>query len=561
MAFRQSLGLVLGAAFAWALCAPPIVAAQTGQDSGAPITLELSLREAMRIAFENNLDIRVVGHARSLSQEQITTAKGRFEPYFYVGLPGPTSVNPFPGGAAFGAGTGFGGFGLADIQSPSSTALAGADTVTNTSFATLLDFQQTLRSGTRYDVSYNVGRTNTNSIFQSLNPSWDNTLGLSVVQPLLNGRGEDAAAAELLLAQANTLVSEHAFRAQIEQILLQVEGAYWELVFDERDLGVKEQSLQLATEQLARTQAQVEVGLIAPVEVTQAEVQVAARQTELIVARNALENARDELRALLRAEALPAGWDTGLDPTDEPEITVTQVDTEAAIAAALGRRAEIHQGQATIEARRVTVNASRNALQPRLDLIGQLSANGIGGDLIIRDGFPGEIIGVEPGSYGDALGQLFGFDFVSWRLGVNLTLPLGNSAAKGNYAQATINEDRARTELDRTRQQVILEVRQAARGVVAAAEAAESARKTRELAERQLEIETDRFDVGMSTNFEVLRFQNDLSGASSSELRAVIEYRLAQARLARTTGSLFENYGIHIREARADPGAARHGGR
>ncbi len=556
----SKLCTLLAAVALWALSwSPDLARAQTpAADSGDVAAqrreLRISLAEAMRIAFQNNLDIRIVGFDRSLAQERVTSAKGRFEPFFFIGIPGATGINPFPGGAAFGGGGGFGGFGFSDIQSPASTALAGADTVTSQTGATLFDFQQTLQGGMRYDVTYNVSRTDTNSIFQSLNPSWDNTLAVSIVQPLLNGRGRDAAAVDMLLAQANTVVSEHAFRSQVEAILLQVERAYWQLVFAERDLAVKESSLQLAREQLGRTEVQVEVGLIAPVQTTQAEVQVAARETELIVARNGLEDARDVLRVLLRAEALPNGWDTALEPTDEPRIEAAPVDLQAAIAAAMEKRPEIDQGQAVIEARGVEVRANQSALLPRVDLLAQVSVNGIGGDRQVRQGaFPGQIVDVIPGGYGDAIDQLFSFDFTSWRLGVNVTVPIGNSTAKGNYAQATINQDRARVVLERTKQRVILEVRQAARGVTAAAEAARSAAKTRQLAERQLEIETDRFEVGMSTNFEVLRFQDDLAVVRSGELRAVIEHRLAVAELERATGRLLDKYGIRIRSASERP--------
>ena len=524
-----------------ALLAPPgLAVAQEGAD------LELSLAEAARLAFERNLDIRVIAFDRSAASAAETSAEGRFEPLLFVGLPGTSNINPFPGGAAFGAGSGFGGFGIADIKTPASTALAGADVSTNQSVAGLVDFQQTLPFGLRYDFSYNVSRTDTNSIFQSLNPSWDNTMALSIVQPLLNGRGEEAAAAELRLARVNTEASRAAFRAQVEEVLLQVERAYWELVFASRDLEVKTSSLDLAREQLVRTQAQVEVGVMAPIEATQAEVQVAARETDLIVARNALANAEDTIRALLRADSLPNGWETTLAPSDAPVVEATDLDSAELVRAALRRRAEMARADADLEARGVEVAATKNGLQPRLDLIAQISTNGIGGDLIVRDGFPGEIVDVVPGSYGDAFSQMMSFDFVSWRVGANVTIPIGNSTAEGNHLAATIGQDRSRAEMQRLVQQITLEVRRFARGVEAAAEAVESTRKTRELAEQQLDIEQDRFEVGMSTNFEVLRFQDDLAVSRSQELRAMIEYRLALAELGRATGDLLDKYNIRI---------------
>ena len=522
----------------------PAFANATPQQEGE---LKLSLPEAVQLAFENNLDIRVVGYERSLAEARVKTARGQFEPSLFLGIPGAIGVTPFPAGGAFGGPVGFGGLGYSDQRFPVSTALAGAEVTTQRSFASLLDFQQQLGSGLRYDISYVASRTDSNSIFNSLNPAWSNTFALSIVQPLLNGRGSAATQASLLLARANTAVSRVSFVAQVEQVLLQVEQAYWELVFAERDLEVKELSRHLAMEQLERTLAQVEVGLIAPVEATQAEVQVAGRETDLIVARNTLDNSRDALRALLRADRLPSGWDTQLIATEEPTVVAAEIDVSAAIQQAQARRAELAAAQANINVRQVEVEATRNALLPRIDLVGQISANGIGGDLIVRDGFfSDEVIEVVPGGYNDAVKELFGLDFTSWSAGFNITVPLGNSTAEGNYAQATLNEDRARTEWLRAEQQVVLEVRQAARGVRAAFEAVESTGKTRELAEQQLRIETDRFDVGISTNFEVLQFQDQLAVARSQELRARIDHRRATAELERATGTLLEKYGIRV---------------
>lgn len=535
---RRMLALAMSAvlALAW-----PVAAQSPG-----PV-LELTLQEAMRLAFENNLDIRVVAYDRLFAEESVTVAEGAFEPLFTFGTPGAANFLGVPGSAAFGGATGAGGLGYSNVRQPSSTALAGADVAKNRGFAGLMNLGQTLPMGFRYDISYNISRTTTNSLFQSLNPAWDNTLAVTVSQPLMEGSGRDGTAAQLLVARANTAVSDAAFRAQVEQILLQVEQAYWDLVFAERDLEVKQSSLELARQQLERTDAQVEVGLLAPVESTQAEVQVASRETDLIVARNALEDARDDLRALMRADRLPAGWETQIRPVEDPARARLDVGLEEAMAAALESRPEVRQRQAAVAVREIEVDAGRDALQPRVDLLGQLATNGIGGDLILREGFPGEVIGVVPGGYGDAVDQLVGLDFVSWRFGVNVAIPIGNSTAEGNYAQATINEDRAVTELERTRQQVVLEVRQAWRAVRAAAEGVVSTRRTRELAERQLEIETDRFDVGMSTNFEILQFQDDLTEARSAELQAMIRQRIAETQLRRAMGMLLEQYSIQIR--------------
>lgn len=538
-------GLVAAVAALVLLALPTTGFGAPQQQGQQPATLRLSLDRALRLALEHNLDIAIINYDRRIARQNIVTQSGAFDPRIEVGIPGATAVIGQVGQTA----PAVGGFGFSGSETPASSALAGAAVNVGQGYNTQVQVFQKLDFGFSYQVGYNVNRATTNSAFTSLNPVWGNTLGFAFAQPLLKGRGKESSGAQLLLARANSSVSNENFRAQVNIILFDVVQAYWELVFAERNLVVVEQSLQLARDQLERTQAQVEVGMIAPVEETQAKVAIAQRRNDLIVARNSLENSTDNLRALLKAEALPGGWATELDATEAPEIAIEQVDIGEAIQTALANRPEIATARAQIAARQVEVNSANNALLPALDIVGGLSFNGIGGTKLVFDpgsGFPPEVIDAIPGGYGDAVGELFGLDFPTWRVGFNFSVPIGNNAAKGTYAQATLNEDKARTELERSEQQTILEVRLAVRAVSDAGELVTSTRATRELAAQQLAIEQDRFDVGMSTNFEVLTFQDDLARVQVQELRSIIDYRRARAALARVTGAIAMRYGVQI---------------
>jgi len=520
-------------------------AAPAAPQQDAP--LRLSLADALRLALEQNLDIAVIDYDRRIARERIVTELGAFDPVIGVGTPGATAMVGSPGGGFGQAAPAAGGIGYSSSETPSTSALAGADVSRAAAFATRAQVRQRFDFGLSYEAAYDVGRSTTNSTFTSLDPSWSNNLGFAVSQSLLRGRGKEASGSQLLLAQRNRTVSEENFRAQVNGILFDVVNAYWELVFAERNMQVAESSSQLAQEQLGRTRDQVEVGMLAPVEETQAQVAVAQRRNDLILARNASANAADTLRALLEAESLPGGWETELVVTEDPAVTPRPADVDAALQAALANRPEVVAAEATIAANRVQVDKARSDLLPALDLVGSLLYQGIGGDRLVRGAFPDtRIIEVIPGGYGDALSQLFGLGFGTWRIGFNFSMPIGNHAAEGNFAQATLAEDQARAELQRIRQQTILEVRQAARSVDDAGELMVSTRATRELAEQQLAIEQDRFEVGMSTNFEVLAFQDDLARAQVQELRAMIDYLRAEAALARVTGSLPDRYGIRI---------------
>ena len=520
-------------------------AAQQGQQQFPK--LQLSLDDAVKLALRQNLDIAFIDYDRDIAHQNIITAEGLFDPVVGVGTPGtPAVVGTVAGGFGQTAPP-VGGVGFSSSESPSTTALAGAPVSESQGFNTQVRFTHQFDFGFNYQFGYNIGRGTNNSTFTNLNPSWNNTLGFAFAQPLLRGRGKEASGAQLLLAKRNAEVSDHVFRTQVETILFSVVQTYWELVFAHRNLEVSQRSLQLAQEQLGRTQVQVEVGMLASIEETQAEVAVAQRRNELIIARNGLEDATDNLKVLLKAESLPGGWETVIDLTDAPEITPRQADIDEEIQSALANRPEIATARAQIAARQVEVNVTRNSMLPALDVVGGVTFVGIGGDTIVREPFPGQkIIEILPGGYGDALSALYGFGFSTWRVGFNFSMPIGNSTARGNYAQATLNEDKARTELERTEQQAILEVRQAVRAVSAAGELVTSMAKTLELAKQQLTIEQDRFDVGMSTNFEVLAFQDELRRAEAQELRAMIDYRNAQALLARVTGSIVETWGIQI---------------
>lgn len=547
---RISIRSLVFAAAIVGLALTPVVGfgapASPPQQGEQQATLELSLDDALRMALRQNLDITVIDYDRDIARENIVTQRGAFDAEVRVGIPGATAVVTTAGGGFGAAAPAVGGLGYSTSTTPSTSSLAGADVSESDTTTTQVRVVQRFDFGLTYEFGYNVGRSTSNSLFTNLNPAWNNTLGFAFAQPLLRGRGKEASGAQLLLARANANVSEQAFRSQVNTILFNVVEAYWELVFGERNLAVTEQSLQLAQDQLERTQAQVEVGMIAPVEETQAEVAVAQRRNELILARNGLANAADNLRALLKADSLPGGWDTALDLTEAPEIAIEQPNFAQSIETALSNRPEIATARAQIASRQIEVRATNNALLPSLDVVGGLSFNGIGGNEILTQGFPPVIIGEIDGGYGDALGELFGFGFPTWRLGVNFSMPIGNNTAKGNYAQATLNEDKAKAELDRVEQQTTLEVRQAARAVTDAGELVTSTRATRELAELQLTIEQDRFDVGMSTNFEVLTFQDDLARAQVQELRATIDYRRARAALARVTGAIAMTYGMEI---------------
>jgi HAE1 family hydrophobic/amphiphilic exporter-1 len=231
--------LAVGLALTLALAAPAEAFAAP-QDEG-PAPLSLSLERAVRLAFEKNLDIAVIDYNRGIARENVASAEGAFDMILAVGTPGAQALIGASGGGFGGTGVGVGGLGFTGSETPTATDLFGVDSLVSDDYNMQFNLGQQLPMGFRYDVAYTAGRNESNSILNSLNPSWNNYLGAAFTFPVLQGRGEEATARQLLLARQNVSVTEETFRGQVETILLQVEQAYWELVFAERTLESPEQ--------------------------------------------------------------------------------------------------------------------------------------------------------------------------------------------------------------------------------------------------------------------------------------------------------------------------------
>jgi outer membrane protein TolC len=304
-------------------------------------------------------------------------------------------------------------------------------------------------------------------------------------------------------------------------------------------------------------QVQVEVGTKAPLELVQSEAGIATRQEEIIRVRAAVDDAADELRRLLNLEDA-AHWATPILPTTAPEIDRIAVDLEKALGMALADRPELAAQRLAVETLEIDERFFRNQKLPTVDVQLRYGYNGTGGDVVLtRDPETGEPVEVDDGGYSDALQQITDRDFKGWQLGVNFAYPLQNRTARANHTIARLAVERGSTQLQDLELQVRTEVRQAARGVETAAQQIDSARKSRELAERNLEAEQKKYENGLSTSFQVLEIQEDLSAARSREVNAITGYRRALVRYYRAVGQLLQANGVELEDT--DQEGARPG--
>lgn len=462
----------------------------------------LSLEEAINLALVSNFDIAIERFNPKIAAEQITVAESRFDPLIAADANGRETISP------------------------------AASQVTGTQQENLdvnAGFQQTLSPGTTYQVAFTNNRLETDSPFAVVNPAYRSSVLFTLTQPLLKNFGTGVNRAPILIARNNRDISLSELRNQVIRVISDVQSVYWDLVFTIGNLEARQLSLRLAQDLVRINKAQVEVGTLAPIEVLQAESSAAAREEAVLVAEQNLRDTEDRLKRILNfREGALQFWEATIVPLDKPPFQVKEVSVEESIKIALQKRPEITQARINLENTNINVRTTRNQLLPALNLEGSVGLNGLGTD------------------YGDNLNELTSGDFYSWQVGVNFEFPIGNRAAKSNHVIAKLATEQAEVFIKNVEQQVILEVRQAVRQLRTDVKRVEVTRIARELAERQLDAEQKKFNEGLSTNFNVLEFQEDLANAVSNEVRAITDYNKSLVNLERVLGTTLEVKNIKV---------------
>ncbi|MGH7430981.1 MAG: TolC family protein [Candidatus Methylomirabilales bacterium] len=464
----------------------------------------LSLKESILLGLRNNLDIAIEGFNPKIREADVTVAKAVFDPAAFAEI----------------------FFSKSKLQNRSGLALNAVNE--NEDIDGAAGIRQFLPTGANYEVRYGTNRNDTNTSFlQVLNPAYTNDLTLTLTQPLLKNFGVDVNRTAIKIAQNDREISGDRQRQRVMDVITQVQTAYWELVFTLEDLKVAQRSLGLAKELSQLNRARVRAGVAAPVEVTQAETDVAAREAGVTVAEKQLRDAEDRLKVVLNIPA-QGEWGGAILPADPARFDPVSLDLPGAIADGLQKRPEYRAAKVDLASRELNVRFTRNQLLPDLALEGSVGANGLGGN------------------FGKANEELVSRDFYEGSVGLVFSFPLGNRAARAEYLKAQLGRDQARVSLRSLELNITAEVREAVRRIERDGKLVDQTRAARVLAEEQLRIETKRLEAGVSTTFEVLRFQRELAVALSAEVRSLTNYNSSIANLDRARGVALEKYGMQM---------------
>lgn len=463
----------------------------------------LSITDAVELALQQNADLEVVRLNPQLQDVGISLARSAWAPTFTTFAQG------------------------SNRDTPINSLLAGdVDKLENNSTAMNFGLQSALPwRGATYQIGWENNRATTNNIFANFTPQTGSNLTFNFTQPLLRNFNIDSTRQQLQVSRKNREISDVQVREAVATTTRSVKNAYWDLVFAISSLDVQRLSLDLAQRSLKENRARVEIGTMAPIDIVQAEAEVAQREEAVILAEAAIARAEDALRALIYGQHAADQWSARLVPTDQAAFAPVAVDIDGAVNGALGSRTDLQQAQKTIEANEVTISLLRNQVLPALNASVDYGGTGIGGTQLIRGaGFPGPVIGSETRRYPAVLGDLLRNNFPSWTFTLQLSYPLGTSVQDANLARARLQNQQTVKQLDASRIRVATEVREVARTVTTNSKRVEATRASRALAEKRLEAEEKKFQAGMTTNFFVLQAQRDLNQARNNELQALIDY-------------------------------------
>jgi hydrophobic/amphiphilic exporter-1 (mainly G- bacteria), HAE1 family len=382
--------------------------------------------------------------------------------------------------------------------------------------------------GGSYSVGWNSLRTSASSSLSNFNPSVRAQLQAVVSQPLLRDFRIDPLRAQIETSHRNQDIAEINLVELGTSISASAERAYWNLVLANAAVAVQQRSLDLSLELERNNQARVDVGQSPPLDLVAARAEVAQRRENLIVARTLVRQVEDQLRLLILDPKRPDFWFARIEPADLIPPVGPPPDVDAAVRVALSERTDLQRARREIQNSDTALKLAKNAVMPDLRLQASYLTNGLGGTELLRTGgFPGTIVGQQFTAFGDVLRQLFVADFPSWNVGFTLSYPLGRSSDQAALARTGLEREQSVERLRSAELKAVREVRQAAMQLEQNLQRIETTRLGRELSEQRLDAEQKRYEVGMSTNFNVIQAQRDLAVARNAELQAQLDYQLA----------------------------------
>ena len=481
--------------------------------------LELSLRSYLELVLANNTQIMLQKVLIQPQRNAIQRAFGIFDPIATARLSGTR------------------------VETPTTDALTGTN---RTTLPFALGVTHLLENGMQYQVNYNSQRDTTNALFATYNPAFTSILNVTVSQPLLRNRGGYFNKIPVYIARARLRSTEYRFEDTINRLLATAENAYWDVIGARENLKVQEQALGLADTSLKRAQRELELGAISPLDIYQPQATYARSEILVTQARYRLAQFEDVLRLQIAVDLDPDLRQLPLVLTEPvlPPTDTKPFDKEALVSEALTLRPDLKATRQDVLNDDLFVRQAANNLRPDLSVFGNYTTQGRGGTLLADTrAIPPRPFPI-PGGFSDALGQTFGFGFPTLGFGLQLRLPIRDRRAAADFADAVVAKRADLLAERQVAQQVRLDVLNAINLVENSRASVELAKIAADFAQKRVEAEQKKYDLGTTTLFFVLAAQQDLSQAQSDLVTQSVTYRRNQLNLLQRSGKLLTDRGV-----------------
>jgi outer membrane protein len=551
--------------------------------------MNLSLQDAIALALENSMDIVVQRYNPWMADTSILKTKAGgfgygvpnslsagstanlpsllFDPYLTQSI----SINSA----------------LIAVNNPltSGTGATGVSTlgVHNSIFNTA--FSQGFSTGTTLNVFWDNTRSSSTSAFNLFDPSVQSTIGINFAQQLLQGRGRDVTRRNILIAENNRKIADLAFAQQAITTVTNTITAYWELVYARANVNVQQQAVTVSQKLYNDNKKQLEIGTMAPLDVTRAESELATNTQNLIVAQTTQLQDELVLKNFISKDPTASNLiDVEIVPTDKPDApqSIQLAPFADAVKEAFVNRPDVQEQILNVKNGEIDVKATKNALLPLATLTGTYSSTGLAGNslatasaaaagqqVVDANGNPVTVLnsggvpipvfvptttttvtGVNKQGLSDSMSQVFHNRFPNYTVGVNLTLPLRNRSAQADSVHAQLTQRQLEAQMQQIKNSAVLDVRNTSIALEQGRAQVQAASKARELQQQTFDAEDKKYRLGASTVYNVILTQRDLITAQGTELRALANLAEAKANYERALGRTLQINSVTIAGAK-----------
>lgn len=554
----------------------------------------LSLADAVVLGLENNYDIAIQRYNLDIADTDLLRAKAGgnllgVSSGLVQGTLGGSSVSTNslisgggPGGTSIavgGAGAGAGGIvsttagagptpepldpklsGKVQLErtttpEPSPFLSGGAATLKSTNNQYNFSYTEGFISGTSLDLSFNNDRLASNNGFSVFSPTLQSSFQAMVTQHLLNGFGPGINGRFIIEAKNDRRISDSAFRQQILFTIDQIENIYWQLVSDYQDVQAKERALDQSRQLLADNKKQLQIGTMAPLDVTNAENQVASDTQALITAQSALEFQQLIMKqAISRNLRDPIIASAPVVPTDRVSLAETPEEhTPVAelVKQAYANRPEIEQAVLNLKNDRITLKAVKNGLLPTVDLYAFYNSNALGGapNPLCNRQFLGSACDIAGIGYGTVFQNLFNDSGPDKGVGINVSIPIHNRIARSEEERAELEYRQAQMRLQQLYIQVRIQVINGQYALTNDRAAVQAALAAERYNRQSYQAELEKLHLGASTTANVLLQQRNLAAAENNVISTEATYARDRASLEQLLAETLNRYHIKLSDA------------